>query len=367
MEKKIIIQQRDHIILPNATLKRFADKSKQIHYLDLNDMENISVKHDYPKSYHAIANYYDPEYDDKVKIQETSIGRLHKLFSDKIFKGVKKTFNPKTIKQKIIDFVTIEYNRTVIANDSMLDKYRQNQQEENDAIDKMLLINGKLSAERCEYSINFRHKAQSIQTFRYYAQNILGTSNEEINGLYKDFKACVLYIQKKRKYEFMLPPMHFVGTDCFLIFVLSPNICLALYPTLQGNNQIIEAEEERVRAINCRIMESVGFVDKGYREIVGGKNQLNALKNKIERYKSIFYKNNERVVCDLRDEIVFYDLNDVMEVSVALYLSFMDSEHIKKLYINKSIFAKNFIKNSRVDIEDVFKKYGYRLVIKSDL
>lgn len=87
MERKNIIQQRDHIILPHATLKRFVDKNKQIYYLDLNDMASISVKNAYPKSYHAIANYYNPEYDDKVKLQETSIGRLHKFFL-MIFRGL---------------------------------------------------------------------------------------------------------------------------------------------------------------------------------------------------------------------------------------------------------------------------------------
>ena len=38
-------------------------------------MENISVKPDYPKSYHAIANYYDPEYDDKVKIEDIALNK----------------------------------------------------------------------------------------------------------------------------------------------------------------------------------------------------------------------------------------------------------------------------------------------------
>ena len=43
------------------------DKTQWIYYLDLNDLDDISVKHIYPKSYHVSSNYYNPEYDDKVK------------------------------------------------------------------------------------------------------------------------------------------------------------------------------------------------------------------------------------------------------------------------------------------------------------
>ena len=55
MEHNKIVQQKDHIILPKATLMRFKDnESQRIYYLDLND---ITVKHIYPKSYHASPNY----------------------------------------------------------------------------------------------------------------------------------------------------------------------------------------------------------------------------------------------------------------------------------------------------------------------
>lgn len=45
MNEKNIIEQKDHIILPKATLMRFIDdKTQRIYYLDLNDFDNISVK-----------------------------------------------------------------------------------------------------------------------------------------------------------------------------------------------------------------------------------------------------------------------------------------------------------------------------------
>lgn len=44
MEEKIV-QQDDHIILPRATLKRFMDdKTKRICYLDLKDIDNITIE-----------------------------------------------------------------------------------------------------------------------------------------------------------------------------------------------------------------------------------------------------------------------------------------------------------------------------------
>ena len=61
MSIKRIVQQNDHIILPKATLMRFMDETKRIYYLDLNNLNEISVKHAYPKSYHSSLNYYNPE------------------------------------------------------------------------------------------------------------------------------------------------------------------------------------------------------------------------------------------------------------------------------------------------------------------
>ena len=77
MSKKVI-QQKDHVILPDATLKRFwDDKTQRIYYLDLNDLDHISIKSGFPKSFHAYPNYYRPEYDDEVKKCETAMGKLY--------------------------------------------------------------------------------------------------------------------------------------------------------------------------------------------------------------------------------------------------------------------------------------------------
>ena len=73
---KKMFEQCDHIILPKATLKRFADtKTKRISYLDLSDSENISIRKGFPRSFHTKPGYYTPAYDSVVKRYETRIDR----------------------------------------------------------------------------------------------------------------------------------------------------------------------------------------------------------------------------------------------------------------------------------------------------
>lgn len=62
MDKKIT-QQKDHIILPKATLKRFADeKNNKIAYLALRNKE-IKLEEQFSRAFHTSGNYYNPEYD----------------------------------------------------------------------------------------------------------------------------------------------------------------------------------------------------------------------------------------------------------------------------------------------------------------
>ena len=71
----------------------------------------------------------------------------------------------------------MEFHRSVIADDIMLEKYKNQQQKENDIVDSTMFQTGKMTVARNQYSLNYREKAKSRDTFRYYAQNILGTKN----------------------------------------------------------------------------------------------------------------------------------------------------------------------------------------------
>lgn len=101
--------------------------------------------------------------------------------------------------------MTIEFHRSVIANDSYLEKYRDQQQKRNDIVDCIMLQTGNMTDERSEYSLYYREQAKSKEAFRYYSQNILATDNQAISAQYYGFFPYILYIPKDRSYQFMLP------------------------------------------------------------------------------------------------------------------------------------------------------------------
>ena len=339
MNEKNIIQQKDHIILPKATLMRFMDnKTQRIYYLDLNDLDNISVKSIFPKSYHSSPNYYNPEYDNRVKKYETSMGELYKEILIAIDQKTDINIDADTLKKQIIDFMTIEFQRSVIADDNMLEKYKNQQQKENDKFDSLMFQAGMMTAKRIEYSVNYREKAKSIETFRGYAQNILGTINSAIEATYYNFSPKILYIPENLNYDFWLPPLHFVGTDQFACFILSPSIALALYPVLPAGSLMMIADKERVEIINLRILESISVFNSTYRETVGRKEPLEKLKDRIVKIKSICKTSEHRII--FNDEtFCIHDMNEALEFIIILYLLY----GIHKAAIEIRMKEKNFV------------------------
>lgn len=366
MNRRGIIIQKDYIILPQSTLKRFRSSiCHKIHFIDLNDMEHISIKSIFPKSYHALEGYYDPQFDDFVKKQETSIGKLYKKVTKIVQSREKKQMiNRSLLRQQVIDFVTMEFHRAVIANKSMLEKYKIRQQKENDLVDERLLQQGVMTPERAEYSLNYRERAKSNESFRWYAQNILGAQNIVISQLYKNYTAYILYIPDGCDYRFLLPPFHYVANEWFLDLVLSPQIIVALYPPPAEKSLLLIADSVRVRDINLRILESVTVADNGFREIVGEKSQLEALKRRIEQTKNLFKMSNGYILkADDADGIRLRSLDDVMETVVALYLLYGEMEKVIKVHIREKCFTQNIITNNIKEINEWFLRYSFRLVL----
>lgn len=361
--KKKIIQQKDHIILPKATLMRFMDdKTQRIYYLDLNDLDNISVKSIYPKSYHSSQNYYNPEYDNRVKKYETSMGELYKEISIAIDQKADINTDAETLKKQIIDFMTIEFQRSVIADDNMLEKYKNQQQKENDKFDSLMFQAGMMTAERIEYSVNYREKAKSIETFRDYAQNILGTINSAIVATYYNFSPKILYIPENCNYDFLLPPLHFVGNDQFACFILSPSIALALYPVSAAGSLMMIADKERVEIINLRILESISVFNSTYKETVGKKDPLEKLKDRIVKIKSICKTSEHRVIVN-DDTFCIHDMNEALEFIIILYLLFGVHNVAKEIRMKEKNFDMEFYKKNKNEIEELFKKYSFNLLM----
>lgn len=364
MDKKHIIQQKDHIILPKATLMRFIDnKTKEIYYLELKNMDNISVKHIHPTSFHSKRNYYNPEYDCKVQKYETDIGKLYKKILTAIDNNTSVNIDIKILRKKIIDFITIEFHRSVIANDTMLEKYKNQQQMENDRVDSRMFKTGTMTTKRIEYSINYRKQAKSTKTFKNYSQNILGTDNQEILSQYCKFIPHILYIPKNSDYQFLLPPVHFVGNDMFACFILSPNVALALYPTPIADSLMLSVNKERVKIINLRTLECVSSFDSDYKEIVGEKEQLENLKERILEIRSIFEIEETRIVINDNKSFCIHDMTEALEFVIILYLLFNPTKNFLKVKMTLQNFDKEFFERHKNEIEKLFKKYLLKLTI----
>ena len=339
------------------------DKTQRIYYLDLKDIDNITIKQGYPKSYHTIANFYDPVYDEKVKARETAIGELYKEILTAIDNNTSIGINAKELKHKIIDFMTIEFQRSVIANDSYLEKYRDQQQKRNDIVDCIMFQTGNMTAERSEYSLNYREQAKSKEAFRYYSQNILGTGNQAILAQYSRFFPYILYIPKDRNYQFMLSPIHFVGNDKFAAFILSPSVALALFPAQKTNSLMTVIDEEGVKAINMMELECVSAVDSIYREIVGGKEQLEKLKEQIERIKAISKSSETGIVIDGSDTFCVQDMDDVVIFVIILFLIFNAPKSPLKVRIGEQHFEKSFFKKYQKEIRELFRGHFFELIV----
>lgn len=362
MSKKIV-QQNDHIILPKATLMRFADERKQIHYLDLNDRNALSVKRAYPKSYHASLNYYHPEYDDIVKRQETAMGKLYADISTALARHSDVDIRAEELRASIINFVTIEFHRCVIASSTLLEKYRNKQQRENDQVDSMLFRTGRMTKERGAYSEHFRQKAKSEASFRSYAQNILGTSNPAISNCYHSFSPKILYIPSGSADSFFLPPFHFVGNDQFVCFILSPNIALALYPVPAENPLLLEADKERVEIINLRVLEGASLLDSGFREIVGEKARLEQMQRRIENVKSVAVIGEHEIIVHDRQEFCLRTMEQVLEFLIILTLFSSPKKGACKVRMKTEQFDTRFWEERQPEIAKIFQQYSFELVV----
>ena len=221
---------------------------------------------------------------------------------------------------------------------------------------------GMMTAERIEYSVNYREKAKSIETFRDYAQNILGTINSAIVATYYNFSPKILYIPENCNYDFLLPPLHFVGNDQFACFILSPSIALALYPVSAAGSLMMIADKERVEIINLRILESISVFNSTYKETVGKKDPLEKLKDRIVKIKSICKTSEHRVIVN-DDTFCIHDMNEALEFIIILYLLFGVHNVAKEIRMKEKNFDMEFYKKNKNEIEELFKKYSFNLLM----
>lgn len=364
-EAKKLYKQNDHIILPKATLKRFADsKTNKIKYLDLSNPENLSIKEAFPRSFHTKTNFYNPVYDNIVKRYETMIGKYNKSISDICMRNENFKLDEKQMKKDIIDIITIQFDRIVLADDNFLNKllaqFRENYKTES----LSYFRSGSVSKEFLDRKQKFEQASKDINAFRYYAQGIIGQSNEVIQKIYEKFFPCILIVPDESNSSFVLSPQHFVATDTFVRIIISPRIALALYPV--KNERIIKyLTKEEVDWLIPRAIESALAINSDFRQIVGEENYLNCIKNKLEKYKSILCNLNDDTILVKGNEVILNDDLECFELLVSIML-FKPNYH--KFVMELSAISNEFLHKSEfLHSIEIFKERECYIVFVNNL
>jgi len=363
MTEKRIFKQNDHIILPKSTLKRFVNpETKKIKYLDLCNPENITIKEKSPRSFHTQLNYYIPEYDDKVKVYETMIGRYYKLITDACNQNSDININPQQLKTDIIDIVNIQFQRTIIADDEYLYKLLEHFKEQYRQESLFFLRQGIYPKEFQERKQKFEQASQNINTFRYYAQHIIGQKNSKIFEAYKNFVPHILIIPNQISSTFILSPQHFVPIDSTVRIIISPRIALSLYPTsLTTNNELIKyLTQEEVDFLVPRTIESAISMTSNFRQIIGEENYLNSIKTKLEIYKSILPNPVDDIILIKDNSILINDEQTFLELAVSIKLFNPDCH---KIVIEAGAISSQFLQNKEfIDCIQMFERWELALI-----
>lgn len=357
-----IVQQKDHIILPKATLYRFSDiKTKKISVLDLSNPDKLIIKEKFPKSFHTKKNYYDPTVDKEIKRYETQIGEWNKKLSDIIKKHANEEINFNKLKSFIIRIITIQFHRCIIADDEKLRAFQEIKTKKYNEISYYQFKNGIPSIEFINFKCDFKKAAENIETFRRYAQRFIMQDNIEIINSYRDFKPCIIYIPDEIDFSFILPPQHFVGIDNVARVILAPRLAIALYPNDFNCKYIQSLSEKEVECLVPRSIESALDMPKEYREIVGEKKTLEVIKEKIYKYRKMMEIVNEQVLLINKSNEFSIDNQNVFEIIVALmYLK----PKYKKIVIDLSALSKSlFFEKEGLNM---FLKWGYKIVLISN-
>lgn len=363
-KKNKVFKQKDHIILPKATLKRFANpETNKVTYLDLSNPESMLIKEKFPDSFHSKINYYIPEYDDIVKKYETMIGNYCKLITDICNKKTDEKIDVQQLKKDIIDIMNIQFQRTVIADDELLGKLLKQFEKQHEQESLFYIRQGiAYSKEFLDWQQEFNQAKKSIDTFRYYVQRIIGQKNQQIYDAYKNFAPQILVIPDEVSSTFILSPQHFVGFDKAVRIIISPRIALALYPiSLTEDSKLIKyLSKEEVDCLVPKTIESAISMTNGFREIIGEENYLNCIKNKLQIYKSALCNRVDNITLVKGGEVVLCNSQSFLELAVSIKL-FEPNCH--KVIIELDAVEKQFLRKVEfIEGVQIFKTWEFALV-----
>ena len=359
-----VCKQNDHIILPKATLKRFANpETHKIKYLDLSNPESLSIREKFPDSFHTRPNYYIPEYDDIVKKYETIIGKYCKLVTDIYQKKLDIKIDEQQLKTDIINITTIQFYRVVIADDELLNKLLKQFERQHEQESLFYIRQGiRYPKEFLDRQQEFNEAKKDINTFRYYAQRIIGQKNQIIYDTYKNFAPQILVIPDEVSSTFILSPQHFVGFDISERIIISPRIALALYPIrLTKDNELIKyLTKEEVDSFVPKTIESALSMTTGFREIIGEEKYLNCIKNKLQIYKSIMCNLVDDIILVKGDIVTLDDSRSFLELAISIKLFEPDCY---KIIIELNAISSQFLQQHEfIESLQMFEKWEFALV-----
>lgn len=369
-KKSKVYIQNDHLILPKATLKRFADPvTKKVKYLDLSNPEIISIKERFPDSFHTEPNYYIPEHDKIIKRYESMIGQYNKRITDIYQKKLDIKIDDQRLKTDILDILNIQFQRTVIVDDEYLKKLLKQFEERYHQESLYYICQGIYPVEFQKRKQEFDQVKNDKDKFRDYIQCILGQKNQNLLETYRNFVPHILIIPNEVSSTFVLSPQHFVASDTFARIIISPRIALALFPTsITKNNELIKyLTKGEVDNLAPRTIESALSMTNSFREIIGEEDYLNCIKDKLHINRSIICHFTEDIVWVKGGVVTLNDDQSFLELAVSIKLFEPDCH---KVIIELNAVEIQFMQKTEfIECVQMFRRWELALVFinNSDL
>lgn len=352
-------KQNDHIILPNATLKRFMNTETQmISVLNLSSPNQCSITRHFTRSFHVEADYYDVDVDKEIKKFETSIGNWNKKISDAIANNDLSKINITELKNFAIQIITLQFHRCVMADPQMREAFITIKRKEYEE-----LLHSNHSYEFSEFVKSFEASSRTPSEFiRFFQKNYLMNGNERIEQSYNKFNAVILSIPQNISASFLLPPQHFVCTDTVARVVLGPKLAIGLYPDNFNSQKLITLSKDDADALIPRAIESaLEMSDTAYRQVVGEYAYLSEIKNRINFYSDLIQEcsNEKALIIRMQDEMWE---NSLMEIIIVLKYK---KPGYNKIYIEISRESKCNSDKILFGIKKICE-YGYDIAVISD-
>lgn len=353
----------DHLIIPKSILKQFMDeKYKKISCLSLRYHDNLLVNTFTPKSFHTKTNFHTKEFDDLLKKYETNIGKWRKKIENAIDTGNQNLINQDELKEFIVRFITIQFNRTVLADKELLNTLVENEKERYNNTSLEIFKSGQIPLKFLENKQNFFSKNKD--EYAYYYQKIMTDRNNDIiNNTYNGFKAYALYIPDNIKSTFLLTPTQFTPNDEFVRIVISPRIALALYKS-NSSNVINYLTEEDVNIFFARTVETALSMSIEYQEIIGEKDSLLSAKGKLQQYLSkLGTLPEQQIILITGKEVIINDEFNILEIITScMYLE----PKYKKILIEITTISKHLLEINNFNEDQglfMFLKWGFQIIL----